>query len=204
MKWIISFVITIILTSHAEARRHYNYYSTQTQQHRQLDYQQFYFNNQRYATRHRTATKRRTARRNRTPHWVDPNGNMVQVMTVQGFKLTVHPAFAGKFTKFFALLEEHGFKPPKDMVGCYSRAHKRGSNHAIGAACDIQTGWNRTASFMYKDAKPLIKQAGLYDGCDFGDCGHVEAIRGLYNKAPNLYASLEKFKAEQSTANYQP
>ena len=50
----------------------------------------------------------------------------------------------------------------------------------------------------------IIKQAGLYSGCTFRDCGHVEAVRGLHNRAPNLCAAMEKFKSEQSTANYQP
>ena len=50
----------------------------------------------------------------------------------------------------------------------------------------------------------IVKKAGLYNGCSFHDCGHVEAIRGTHNRAPNLYAAMEKFKAEQSTANYQP
>ena len=30
------------------------------------------------------------------------------------------------------------------------------------------------------------------------------AVRGLHNRAPDLYAAIEKFKSEQSTANYQP
>src|SRR5262249_20469064 len=78
-----------------------------------------------------------------------------------------------------------------------------GSNHYIGAACDIQTGWNRGPEFVYH-MSDIVKQAGLYDGCTFRDCGHVEALRGTHNRAPNLYAAMEKFKSEQSTANYQP
>jgi hypothetical protein len=50
----------------------------------------------------------------------------------------------------------------------------------------------------------IIKKAGLYDGCSFKDCGHIEAVRGTHNKPPALIAALEKFKSEQSTANYQP
>jgi|GEM_PF-5162864 len=184
-------------------RRHRQHYRKtvrlQYQQYQHIDRLPTYADNT--VKRHHVSKKK--GRRNRTPHWIDTTNTMVQVETVQGFKITVHPAYADKFLKFFALLEEHGYKPPKNMVGCYSQAHKRGSNHAIGAACDIQTGWNRAPSFMYH-VGPLIKQAGLYDGCSFGDCGHVEAVRGLYNHAPNLYASLEKFKADQSTANYQP
>jgi len=29
-------------------------------------------------------------------------------------------------------------------------------------------------------------------------------VRGTHNRPPNLYAAIEKFKSEQSTANYQP
>ncbi len=129
--------------------------------------------------------------------------NMVKVRTVQGLYLEVHPAYAHKFLRLFELLAQKGIKVPREIVGCYSPGHKPGSNHRIGAACDIQTGWNKTIPAMYH-AGDLIKAAGLYDGCSFGDCGHVEAVRGLYNKAPNLYASVQKFKQMEATLNYQP
>jgi hypothetical protein len=152
--------------------------------------------------RHRKTRHAETRRTISNP----PPWNMVQVKTAQGFYLTVHPAYAHKFLKFFELLAQNNIKVPKDMVGCYSRrGHVPGSNHYIGAACDIQTGWNRTIpELKHGVANKLIKQAGLYDGCSFGDCGHIESVRGTHNKAPNLYAATEKFKAMQSTANYQP
>jgi hypothetical protein len=144
----------------------------------------------------------------RTPHRpVDANGNgmLVTVQTVYGFNITVHPAYASKFLKFFALLKDQGYKVPANLTRCWAPrgTHVAGSNHYIGAACDIQTGWNRGPAFVYH-MDDIIRQAGLYSGCTFGDCGHVEAVRGLHNRAPNLYAALEKFKADQSTANYQP
>jgi len=129
---------------------------------------------------------------------------MVRVITAYGKPITVNPIDASKFLKFFALLHERGYKINWGIVGCYAPGgHKPGSNHHIGRACDIQTGWNRAPDFMFH-VGDLIRQAGLYDGCSFGDCGHVEAVRGLYNKKPNLYASLAKFKGEMSTASYQP
>jgi hypothetical protein len=138
---------------------------------------------------------------------VDGNGNatMVTVRTRYGFDITVHPAYAGKFQKFFALLKERGYKVSANITKCWTPRGTRiaGSNHYIGAACDIQTGWNSGPAFIYH-MSDIIKQAGLYDGCSFHDCGHVEAIRGTHNTAPNLYAAMEKFKSEQSTANYQP
>lgn len=153
--------------------------------------------------RKKTVKKRitREAAGSKSPPW-----NMVKVRTVQGLYLTVHPAYAHKFLKFFAILEENHVKVPKDLVGCFSgHGHVRGSNHYIGAACDIQTGWNRTIPAMYHAGK-WIRQAGLYDGCDFGDCGHVEGIKGTHNakRVPNLYAAMAKFKSDESTANFQP
>jgi hypothetical protein len=129
---------------------------------------------------------------------------MVTVQTAYGFNITVHPAYASKFLKFYALLKEHGYKVDARVNKCFARGgHVPGSNHYIGAACDNQYGWNRAPAYMYH-VGDLIRQAGLYDGCRFGDCGHVEAVRGTHNRAPNLYAAVERFKSEQSTTNYQP
>jgi hypothetical protein len=144
----------------------------------------------------------------RASHLVaDANGNrvMVTVKTAYGFNITVHPAYASKFQKFFALLKDRGYKVPAVITKCWAPhgTHVAGSNHYIGAACDIQMGWNRGPQFVYHMSE-IVKQAGLYDGCSFHDCGHVEAVRGTHNSAPNLYSAMEKFKSEQSTANYQP
>jgi len=136
----------------------------------------------------------------------DANGNniMVTVQTAYGFNITVHPAYASKFLKFYALLKEHGHKVDARINKCFARGgHVPGSNHYIGAACDNQYGWNRAPAYMYH-VGDLIRQAGLYDGCRFGDCGHVEAVPGTHNRPPNLYAAVERFKSEQSTTNYQP
>ncbi|HXX08605.1 MAG TPA: hypothetical protein VEJ43_11130 [Pseudolabrys sp.] len=144
---------------------------------------------------------------NTSRHAVDANGNttMVKVQTAYGFNITVHPAYASRFQKFFALLKERGYKVPAGITKCWAPGgtHVAGSNHYIGAACDIQTGWNRGPEFVYH-MSDIVKEAGLYNGCAFHDCGHVEAVRGTHNRAPNLYAAMEKFKSEQSTANYQP
>lgn len=151
-----------------------------------------------------TLGKHRASERN---HGLDANGNgmMVSVETAYGFKITVHPAYASKFLKLFVLLKGRGYKVPGNITKCWTPRGTRiaGSNHYIGAACDIQTGWNRGPAFVYH-MSDIIKQAGLYDGCSFRDCGHIEAVRGTHNRAPNLYAAIEKFKTEQSTANYQP
>jgi len=160
------------------------------------------------STPHKSAnvSARQTSERNqRRPADANGNGVMVTVQTAFGFNITVHPAYASKFLKFFALLKDRGYKVPANITRCWAArgTHVAGSNHYIGAACDIQTGWNRGPAFVYR-MSDIVKQAGLYDGCSFNDCGHVEAIRGTHNRAPNLYAAMEKFKSEQSTANYQP
>ena len=90
---------------------------------------------------------------------------------------------------------------PANITKCWAPhgTHVAGSNHYIGAACDIQTGWNRGPEFVYH-MNDIVKQPSR---CTF-PLGHVEAVRGTHNRAPNLYAAMEKFKSEQSTANYQP
>lgn len=142
------------------------------------------------------------------------HNGMVTVQTAQGFNITVHPAYASKFLKLFAMLKEHGYRAPAEITRCWAGgSHVPGSNHYIGAACDIQYGWNGCATFKgVRKCAPsfiyhmgdLIKKAGLYDGCSFGDCGHIEAVRGTHNRSPNLYASVESFKTYQSTTRWQP
>ena len=70
----------------------------------------------------------------RKPHRVvDANGNsmMVTVQTAYGFNITVHPAYANKFLKFFALLKERGYKVPANITRCWAPrgTHVAGSNH---------------------------------------------------------------------------
>jgi len=132
--------------------------------------------------------------RNNVAH--DANGNragLVTVNTAADLKITVHPAFAAKFQAFISELVAQGHKPR--FITCYARGHKPGSNHAWGGACDVdQTSWGRTSGFMYH-AHATIRSAGLFDGCDFGDCGHVEVMKGLHNHPPAFYAATAQFKA---------
>jgi hypothetical protein len=140
----------------------------------------------------------------RTSRRVDANGNraLVTVQTAFGFNITVHPAYASKFLKFFALLKDRGYHVPANITRCWAPhgTHVPGSNHYIGAACDIQTGWNRGPKFVYH-ISDIIKEAGLYDGCSFRDCGHIEAVRGTHNRPPKVYASIEHLKNEQAASN---
>lgn len=131
---------------------------------------------------------------------VRPNG-MISVRSAYGFPIVVHPAYANKFLKLFASMKEHGYVLPRQLPVVYCWApggHIPGSNHYIGAACDVQWGWNRGPDFVYTaEFNGLVKAAGLYNGCSFGDCGHIEAVRGAFNRSPNLYASLQKFQQER-------
>lgn len=148
---------------------------------------------------------------------IDPDGNpttkhratasrgicpgCVVVSTAANIDITVHAAYAAKFQAFIADLVAQGHHPR--FITCFAYGHVPGSNHGIGAACDIdQTGWGKTSAFMYH-SDGIISQAGLFSGCAFSrqDCGHVEAIRGTHNHPPNLYASLAKY---QATRDYQP
>ena len=99
---------------------------------------------------------------------------LVTVATAARIPITVAAAVASKFQDLIADLVEHGYMP-KD-IGCFARGgHIRRSFHYRGLACDIdQDARNVTARFMHsKEAHALIREHGLDDGCDFGDCGHV-------------------------------
>ena len=123
----------------------------------------------------------------------------VVVSTAANIDITVHASVAAKYQSLIGDFVAQGYHP-KDIT-CFAYGHKSGSNHAIGMACDFdQKRWGVTAPTMYH-ATSAINREGLFDGGAFGDWGHVEAIRGLHNHPPNLYASLAKY---QATRNYQP
>jgi tetratricopeptide (TPR) repeat protein len=97
---------------------------------------------------------------------------LVTVKTAAG-SITVAGHLAQRFKALIADLVAHGYRPRS--VGCYaSSGHVRNSRHYHGAACDFdQTGWGRTAPFMYH-ASAIIRKHGFRDGCDFRDCGHID------------------------------
>ena len=99
---------------------------------------------------------------------------LVTIETVAKIPITVAASVASKFADLIADLAEHGYMPKE--IGCFARGgHIRASFHYRGLACDIdQAARNRTAKFLYtKEAHAIIKEHGLDDGCDFGDCGHI-------------------------------
>lgn len=100
--------------------------------------------------------------------------SIVTIETVAKIPITVAASVANKFADLIADLAEHGYVPKE--IGCFARGgHIRASFHYRGLACDIdQQARNRTAKFLYtKEAHAIIKEHGLDDGCDFGDCGHI-------------------------------
>lgn len=103
----------------------------------------------------------------------------ILVPTAYGIDICVDPRFAGRFQSFFQSLKDSGARVTE--IICQAYGHAPGSNHIGGGACDVnQRARNRTIPAMYH-AGALIRAAGLYDGCSFHDCGHVEAMRGLGN-----------------------
>lgn len=106
------------------------------------------------------------------------NGTVREV-TAYGIGVCVDPRFASRFLAFFAALKASGARVTS--IVCQAYGHVPGSNHIGGGACDVnQTAKNRTIQAMHH-AGGMIRAAGLYDGCSFRDCGHVEAMRGLGN-----------------------
>lgn len=126
-------------------------------------------------------------------HHIDPNGNKVcehntiRVSTAYNIDICVDPRFASNFQTFFASLKDRGCKVTE--IVCQAYGHVRGSNHIGGGACDVdQKRKNVTTAACMYHAGDLIRAAGLYDGCSFRDCGHVEAMRGLGNYGGKHYA----------------
>lgn len=99
----------------------------------------------------------------------------VSLVTVQSAAgpITVAKSLSQRFKALIADFAAHGYKPRN--VGCYaSSGHVTHSRHYHGGACDFdQTGWGKTAKFMHH-AGAIIHKYGFRDGCDFGDCGHVD------------------------------
>jgi hypothetical protein len=101
-------------------------------------------------------------------------GSIERVPTAAG-PITVASGLADRFQGLIADFVAHGYTPHE--IGCFARGgHVRGSRHYAGAACDFdQTGWGRTAHFMYtSEAAAIIRAHGLRNGCEFRDCGHVD------------------------------
>lgn len=105
--------------------------------------------------------------------------NTISVQTAYGIEICVDPTYASNFQAFFSALHSAGVRVTE--IVCQAYGHAPGSNHIGGGACDVnQRARNRTIPAMYH-AGDMIRAAGLYDGCSFHDCGHVEAMRGLGN-----------------------
>ena len=100
-------------------------------------------------------------------------GGLVTVQTAAGKTITVAASLAGQFQSLIQEFVAHGYMPRR--IGSFAtHGHVPGSRHYAGAALDFdQCGFGCTVSFM-RHARQMIVAHGLRDGCDFGDCGHVD------------------------------
>jgi hypothetical protein len=114
--------------------------------------------------------------------------NLVTVETAAGIQVTVATDFAPKIEGFIGDLVALGYRP-RTIHCAASGGHVRGSLHYQGRACDFdQHGWGKTASVMYH-VQALVSKWGLRDGCEFRDCGHVDA--GVSFVRRHRYASAK-------------
>jgi hypothetical protein len=101
--------------------------------------------------------------------------NSIKRVQTEAGPITVASSLAGRFQALISDFVAHGYKPRE--IGCFATGgHVSHSRHYVGAACDFdQTGWGKTAHFMYtREAALLIEQHGFRNGCSFRDCGHVD------------------------------
>lgn len=119
------------------------------------------------------------------------HGKLVTVQTAVG-SITVANHLSTRFKALISDFIAHGYRPRH--VGCFaSGGHVPNSRHYAGAACDFdQTGWGKTASFMYgSDAHALIVKHGFRDGCSFSDCGHVDDGLPLHSHRARYASRLD-------------
>lgn len=102
---------------------------------------------------------------------------LVTVQTAAGIAITVAPDFAPKIEGFIRDVVSIGYRPKQ--IHCYARGgHVSHSLHYVGEACDFdQRGWGKTAGPMYR-VREIASRWGLRDGCEFRDCGHIDAGLG--------------------------
>jgi hypothetical protein len=112
-------------------------------------------------------------------------GGIVTVHTAAGIPITVAAHLASRFQALIRDFVAAGYRPRH--IGCFARGgHVPNSRHYAGAACDFdQTGWGRTARFMYTArAHAIIVRHGFRDGRDFHDQGHVDDGVSRYARRP--------------------
>lgn len=109
------------------------------------------------------------------------HARVATVPVANGHTITCDVRFCSEFQALVRDFVAHGYNPK--LIVCLAHGHTPGSNHDGGGACDFdQRAKNRTNRFMYsKLAESLIRKHGLYSGCSYRDCGHVEGLRGLCN-----------------------
>jgi hypothetical protein len=111
-------------------------------------------------------------------------------------KIAVNSKHADNFVGAINALYDAGYRGPLNCAA--AGGHVAGSKHYSGDACDLQYGHNRAPKIMYH-ARTILAKFGLYDGCNFRDCGHIQYGVGLNTR----YAS-HHVKHRYAAARQQP
>lgn len=132
---------------------------------------------------------------------------IITIATAANIDIVVDREFASAIQGFIGDAVARGYHPRR--ISCYSwgRSHVANSLHHVGRACDFdQSGWGRTAGFMYHVAD-LARKWGLRDGGEFRDWGHIDMGPHLTRKrriavvhATPFYGPTYEFKSRSETS----
>lgn len=114
---------------------------------------------------------------------------LVTIPTAAGINITVAHDFAAPMQGFIADLVASGVRP--SQIHCYNlaRTHVPGSLHFTGRACDFNGSANRFRPMNRHRVSAMAARHGLRDGCDFGDCGHIDAGLAYAHRGARRYAA---------------
>lgn len=103
------------------------------------------------------------------------HARLVTVPTAAGINITVADDMADAMQGFIADIVAAGVRP--SQIHCYNLAasHVPNSLHFSGHACDFDGSANRFAAMNRHRVSAIAHRHGLRDGCDFNDCGHIDA-----------------------------
>lgn len=119
----------------------------------------------------------------------------VTIPTAAGISVTVAAdGFAERIAGFIGDLVGRGIRPSQIHCLNFARTHVRHSLHYSGHACDFNGSANRFAPMNGHRVSDLARKWGLRDGCDFHDCGHIDAGLGrlLSEGQGNVHGSIRR------------
>ena len=122
---------------------------------------------------------------------LDANGNrvtnLVTVDTAAGISIRVAADFAASIGGFITDLVARGVHPGR--IHCFAATgHARHSLHHSGHACDFDGSANRFEDMNRNRVSDLAAKWGLRDGCEFDDCGHIDAGFASFASARRIRA----------------